>query len=863
MTPDEVTSATLAFWFSADQLGGLSDGDVIGTPLVDLSAAGNDGTQADANLRPLYRADVSGHPAMEFGRSIVGTFTPSKYVLPDLGLTLGAEMFAVVQLNADPPPTDNKTGPIIGDNSASINANAFPYTDGVVYEGFYSTVRKTTVDPTPSMATFRIVNLISKDGEWSFNIDGSSVYTTATNTFHNPAAANLGADDRVSSGLHGHIKEIFLFDDRLDSGDRTAMVAYLTAKYFAAAYETAQDGPWDDTATWVGGVVPTGDVQVTINSGHDVTIETDVVLGGSPSSQSAALTINGSLTITTGWSLTMKASVSVAASGLLQVGEAGGGAELYFDSSLAGSPTNYRVNGGGAFTVLGTAAAKSVVESDVDGDNAYFETLDYDLTHANVTRIGTAAIPAFSQGATGSTVEFQNCLLLECGTMFEWFSLGNSDAYSLVDCTCRASLGTVGLQMLSNSATILPTRNIHGCVFDKQLALSSAGLSLKWNVLLAAWSNADVGLVTSPMVANENNIVRINGEGNLVDGISRLGAWSGNVQVSDGNTLHATTGTYTNGTREIVFNPHWNDPGLGGDPISYVTDCIFDDFGSTGGGDIELHHPSPITTRWERCISVYQGGGGSASTFFTVAATADDEENPPRHEMIHCTHMLCLHTEAQAGAIACGELIAGYADQVAMKSSIAWSPISLVSGTNTGHKIGSWSGAGSVATDIALPANCDYNCGFNTNTSGPAGVGYNVNVTSGTCGVNDVDEDPDFVNSEANFATWAASVAGLGVPSTDAEFMAAQAIGLHKLRLKNEPLHADYDADFLGASTDPLDPYKTYMRAAFTPQNGNLFTAGHDGGTIGAVEVAVASSDLSFLSPFGNSWLCPVPSLPW
>lgn len=149
--------------------------------------------------------------------------------MPDFTGITAAHMFFVVKLDADPPVNSNESGwsTITGD---AVNSLHFPFTDGTIYDGTFSTARKTTGNPAASLADWRVYEIISTSGEWTNKVDGTQVFTTATNTVSAPASSMFG-QNLANHNLHGHLAGMYLFDAKLSSGDRTTLIDYINDRF--------------------------------------------------------------------------------------------------------------------------------------------------------------------------------------------------------------------------------------------------------------------------------------------------------------------------------------------------------------------------------------------------------------------------------------------------------------------------------------------------------------------------------------------------------------------------------------------------------------------------------------------------------
>jgi hypothetical protein len=168
---------------------GLSDLATVGTA-TDSSGTGRDFTQSNGANKPIYHtSDLNGHATVEHDGG-------DKYVVgPDMSaITTGAYGIIVVKLDADPPASNiDGLWSFCTGSGGGFAQTHFPFQgDGVIYDGFGSTMRKATVDPASSLASWRIYAVRSKAGEWTSWLDGVQLYTTATNSPEFPASPQIG-----------------------------------------------------------------------------------------------------------------------------------------------------------------------------------------------------------------------------------------------------------------------------------------------------------------------------------------------------------------------------------------------------------------------------------------------------------------------------------------------------------------------------------------------------------------------------------------------------------------------------------------------------------------------------------------------
>lgn len=233
---DPTDIAGCELWLAADNIVGYVNGDPLSS-WDDESGQGNDFVDPIVGLYPpTYQTnELNGLPVVRFDSSGVGN-SPQGLRGPLFFMTgkTAGEVFVVIKINNDPPVSTARSGLwAIGSGSTTH----YPYdADGVVYDSWGTSSRKTTVNPTPSLASqFRIYNVSSASGDWTSRLDGSQIYNTATNTVG--WASDVGATYLGSSGgasLDGDVAEIIIYDSVLSSGDRTDVESYLNTKYFGS-----------------------------------------------------------------------------------------------------------------------------------------------------------------------------------------------------------------------------------------------------------------------------------------------------------------------------------------------------------------------------------------------------------------------------------------------------------------------------------------------------------------------------------------------------------------------------------------------------------------------------------------------------
>jgi hypothetical protein len=206
----------------------------------DKSGFGRHATQGTGADQPIYNPTgglVNGMPSLRFTGTSMSLFTP---FFGALGLS-AIEAFYVFKVDLDPAfGVDAVAGALLGNWGTDTAGEHEPFSDGNVYLGFCSTVRKTVGDPTPSLASPRIISMRSAASDWTYAIDGTTFYTTATNTFATRSVALAGQQPRIGCapnnagnqfGLVGNVGEIIICFGLLTARERQLLEGHLAWKW--------------------------------------------------------------------------------------------------------------------------------------------------------------------------------------------------------------------------------------------------------------------------------------------------------------------------------------------------------------------------------------------------------------------------------------------------------------------------------------------------------------------------------------------------------------------------------------------------------------------------------------------------------
>lgn len=217
--------AGLKVWYKAESIIGIANGGAV-TTWGDSSGNGFDATQSTAAAKPTYlTAYVNDNPALRFDGD-------AYFDIEDFssGVT-EAEIFIVVKVDNDPAGAAETSG-LWGIGLHDVPTQ-YPANDGIVYDQFGTTARKTVGNLVPALTSWRIYNVRASDSEWTATLDGTQVFTTATNTFGLAPTPRLGRELAVAGTvfLLGHVAELAIYSSILSSTNRTALLRSLGAKY--------------------------------------------------------------------------------------------------------------------------------------------------------------------------------------------------------------------------------------------------------------------------------------------------------------------------------------------------------------------------------------------------------------------------------------------------------------------------------------------------------------------------------------------------------------------------------------------------------------------------------------------------------
>jgi hypothetical protein len=228
-------SLSPALWLDASDSSTLYDA-VTGGSLVaadglvarweDKSGNGRHATQATSGLRPQRKTSViNSKDILRFNRNgMVFASAP-------ISSGSGTAIYVTKAVN-DPPALGDDAGAPLGDFGSDGQANHFPWVDGNVYDDFGSTARKNLGNPTLSLASWRVCSQLSATNNYTAWLNGSLIFTTATNTTGWSSSPKIGyVIGGATYYFLGDIVETLLYPTALSTIDRQAVESYLASKY--------------------------------------------------------------------------------------------------------------------------------------------------------------------------------------------------------------------------------------------------------------------------------------------------------------------------------------------------------------------------------------------------------------------------------------------------------------------------------------------------------------------------------------------------------------------------------------------------------------------------------------------------------
>ncbi len=689
---------------------------------------------------------------------------------------------------------------------------------------------------------------------------------------------------------------------------RIFLLMLLSSSAWAANYTATASGDWSFASTWGNSGPPENGDTATISDGVTVTVSDARTVGTSGPSGTIAINAadSGALIIAAGGLLQVRGDIQYSSgaganTAIYLTVRAGGIFE--WDSSRAASPatTHYAAHPDGfggyrPFVTAGTPGTHAIVRSNAGGGNGYWR-LDgfnvggaYTFQYTDFLLIGDGNNPAFSLKSPGDHSnhtywDATHNIFTACGLAPNSALAAGEEVFRHSYNVHAGSLAPAVMFSggISNNPICTAAGFPAGCqsagiremvanVFDERADTQFAPRDA---TIHSNYFADKLGILsTAPSLYTwwyfQNNFYRIGLDDSgfaTLAGDSRDNLWFCDLAITTnphGPTPGAATSQSMSG--EIV------------DHAGYVTGSI-SGFYITGG---------PPSNAYAIRNSILLPNAAGNSSFWIASML----QNAGEHYTLSVDHNTWLIRSGGAGVFTAhgSTTVPNNTGQLtSFRDNILWNPTA----SNMGYKLSAflhWN------LDVCLPANCDYNDGFNTSPDGGGftngGNGYADNFSS-TPGQHDMSVTPGFVDATRNTATFDSAYLGnhpmqwvgnaiynLGemVSNADPTIYAGASINYRYINSSYQGTNCSsanpqpgaytslsracwewaslyrirqgvaqqtlYDDQVIGAhGVDIITLLIQWIRTGFCPTNPALALAGHDGEDIGALPVAFAPPD--------------------
>lgn len=136
-------------------------------------------------------------------------------------------MFMVIKAKNDPALTQGDSGFVTFGTYTSLNH--YPFIDGNIYEGSFSTVRHTIGNPTTLLSQLNLYNAFSKSGNYTSYLNGTQIFTTSTNTVGINSSPKIGSKS-TTAGMNSFLSELIIYPSD-ESSNRTGIESNINTYY--------------------------------------------------------------------------------------------------------------------------------------------------------------------------------------------------------------------------------------------------------------------------------------------------------------------------------------------------------------------------------------------------------------------------------------------------------------------------------------------------------------------------------------------------------------------------------------------------------------------------------------------------------
>ena len=225
-TPKEISTS---LWLDAADASTITLNSTTVSQWNDKSGNARNFSQATAGNQPAYQTSgINSKPSVEFTGSNENFMTASSVLSSS---STAGSIFWVQTTEADPGTNNNNLGSLITSSwGSSSSDNHIPWTDGNIYFAGFSTSRSNVGNPSVSLTAPRILSHHSTNGSVAFYIDGTSFFTSASNTFANPSSSKRIGGVTLYR-FTGQVAELIVLSNIPTTTERQLIEGYLAWKW--------------------------------------------------------------------------------------------------------------------------------------------------------------------------------------------------------------------------------------------------------------------------------------------------------------------------------------------------------------------------------------------------------------------------------------------------------------------------------------------------------------------------------------------------------------------------------------------------------------------------------------------------------
>lgn len=651
-----------------------------------------------------------------------------------------------------------------------------------------------------------------------------------------------------------------------------------------AIFTSVAAGSVKNHAVWDVGVVIPGQNDTVVVS-HDMYVDSDWTIGTSPSDQSTyAMTINsgGKLSVYEDVSVYVRGNIYAnvgAAGAVADYISLGAGAALLFDSTNAVTPSTHYVINTSAYARIsaqGSSSKKCVIGGVEGGGGVRSSFITYNtgnlfnLRWTRLVRWGSISDAGWrsyplANGLSGTVLV--DCEFDYCGQIYS----GQKDSGAELSWTRVRVLNSLMTTMNHTFVGIPGSTSdaiMHDCVFDQKSPVLFYPASA-WDVQRTYFGKyVGTKAAVSTSIDQSFRVFKDNFYNVMSMGLVFEGSLTNTYFLIDG------------GNNTSIYNHYssYDDAIMGS--------CVFDPVQPSSVSDLIFPHVRVAGKKisYEKNLLLPKYDGTSPGKLISIMPSPDEVDTMAVY-VDHNTYAVHKNSGTTETGIGIGEVLSTDNNRPghlkSLKSNIAWT----ADGGTPGYKLVHQH---STQQNIIDPANADYNCGYNLNADASEGKGYTkwpTNTTDifpdGSPGVNDIDVNPQFVDSGRCLARFdidyllepVASSWTTATPYAIGDIISVATTGVWGGREVNYRCIKDHTSavgdttngiPMVAASwrtnwelaslyhiredTSRIPVVCAWVRAGFAPTNAALLNAGHDGATIGAMEYVSADDTAPVLT---------------